>query len=735
MKKSYQYPVICLLAIAQTISAAASNEKPTAYVFEYADQWTRSSGAAGQLAHAGFEVAELPLDRSPLEMTVDLIFLGSFVSENPAYREYMKKYAADLYHYVEKGRLLVQMVQADQTEKSPPFLPSTLAARRADPDYAKAHILTPKSHLLQSLSFPNNTFQFHQRVTIWEAFVDQAGFEVIVAGDPDAQSPALMEGACGRGRIILSSLALDKTSFGTFGDPDSAIKPIRAAFFRNLAAHALNVRLRQTKPLTITPSPQAVLDYVEGSWTFVLLPDTQHYSRTYPGVFLAQTAWIAQNHDRYRIAYVFQLGDITNNNTIGEWENARMALSLMDGKVPYAFCPGNHDYGPNGVASSRETRMNEFLSYDHYQSWPTFGGAMTPGKMDNTYHLFQAGGYNWIALALEWAPQDETIAWANQIMARYPDRLGIMFTHAYLNNNDLRYDHTDKVNPQRYNPYESRTPGSLNDGQELWDKLVRKHNFVFVFNGHVLGDGAGYRADVNDLGRTVHQMLANYQMRTLGGEAYLRRLEFLPDGKTVQVKTYSPLYDKYLLTPDQQFPLKVDLTAYARPISTESQPAIPILKSDQTLIQLKNANPDSLGLSLFGDLASGSYMYPVKEEIKKFPPQAEIVKTFHLPMQVGQYFVNYALKDQNAYQTILEDDSPYFNTGMTYSQYLKSRYTTEPVDGIVSVCVIKKEDKEMVVIDAITMKISPMIRSCPTPSCRPQPRPIQHRFQSRNTSR
>jgi hypothetical protein len=48
-------------------------------------------------------------------------------------------------------------------------------------------------------------------------------------------------------------------------------------------------------------------------------------------------------------------------------------------------------------------------------------------------------------------------------------------------------------------------------------------------------------------------MLVNYQMRQLGGEGYLRLIEFLPDGKTVHVKSYSPLYDSYLQDAGNQF--------------------------------------------------------------------------------------------------------------------------------------------------------------------------------------
>ncbi len=536
----------------------SAQEKPTAYVFEYKDQWTKSLGAAESLAKAGFEVAPLPLDKSPREADVDVIFLGSFVSENPAYHEYMKQYASQLYHYVDRGHLLVQMTQADQTEETPPFLPSTHGARRADYDFAKALVLVPKTPLLAGMPTTDGMIEFHEKVTLWESFVDQSGFEVALAGDEFAQFPALMEGAYGQGRILLAAMAIDKLSFGSFGEPTDAIKAVREAFFKNLATHAVAVRNLKTEQLQITPPPRKVREYVPGSWTLVLLPDTQVYSLRYPGLFLSQTSWIVQNRERLDLKCVLQLGDITNNNTVREWENARSALTLMDGKVPYVFCPGNHDYGPSGDASTRDTRMNEYLPYSSYVNRPTFGGAMEKGKMDNTYQYFEAGGHQWIVIALEWAPRDETIAWANDVMSRHPDHYGIMITHAYMNNNDLRYDHNDQAHPQDYNPHHYRTPGGKNDGQELWDKLIRKHNFVFVFNGHVLGDGTGYMSDRNDQGKIVHQMLANYQMRELGGESYMRLLEFQPDGKTVQVKTYSPLYDKYMLQPDQQFTLELD---------------------------------------------------------------------------------------------------------------------------------------------------------------------------------
>lgn len=543
-------------------AGAASSRRPTALIWEHADQWTKSAHLRERLEAAGFVVNDLPLDESPWLMDADLIALGSFICEHPRYAEYMKQYGEALYNYVDKGHTLIQFTQADQFEAAPPFLPTTHTAKRADPDFGSAHIITPGNPLLRGLiPADQNTISIHSYRTIWEAFIDQGGFEVLLAGDDDAQFPALMEGAYGQGRIILSAIALDKTiPDNADADPKLAKKfdAFAAGLFKNLATHVINVANRTTEALTVTPPPRKAQPFVEGSWTIAVLPDTQVYSLRVPGLYLTQTAWIVNNAEALNIKYVLHLGDIVNNNTPGEWRNAHDAMKLLNGVVPYAIVAGNHDYGPSGDASTRDTLMNEFFPFHETEAMSTFGGAMEPGMLDNTFHLFEAGGKKWIIIALEWGPRDSTIDWANKVMSEHPDRLGILITHAYMNNNDLRYDHTDAEHPQHYNPHHYRTPGGVNDGEELWQKLVRKHNFVLALNGHVLGDGTGKLSSITDTGQICHQMLSNYQMRELGGEAYLRLLEFQPDGKTLRVKSYSPLYDKYLLEADQQFELSFE---------------------------------------------------------------------------------------------------------------------------------------------------------------------------------
>jgi hypothetical protein len=305
-------------------------------------------------------------------------------------------------------------------------------------------------------------------------------------------------------------------------------------------------------------TPLKSSDYVPGSWTLVLLPDTQVYSDTLPGLFTLQTHWIAKNKDKYNIRYVMTLGDITGGNTDREWQHAREAICELDGKVPYALVVGNHDYTPHGQPATGASGVNKFFSVSQFRDWPTFGGVMKQGDLTNSYHLFSAGGTDWILLALEWAPRNETVQWANEVLAKYPQRKAILATHAYLYNDSTRYDFPKRGKSQDWNPHTYVSNVPVNDGEELWQKLVRKNNFALTINGHVCHTGLGFLSSKNDRGKTVSQMLVDYQVRQLGGEAYLRILEFLPDGKTVHVKSYSPLYDKYLTDPANQFSFELD---------------------------------------------------------------------------------------------------------------------------------------------------------------------------------
>ena len=92
----------------------------------------------------------------------------------------------------------------------------------------------------------------------------------------------------------------------------------------------------------------------DGSFTIAILPDTQNYTvaESLHEIFLSQTRWIAENHERQKIAFVLHEGDVTQHNNEPQWTVAKEAFEMLDeAGVPYVITLGNHDYGTsNGLA-------------------------------------------------------------------------------------------------------------------------------------------------------------------------------------------------------------------------------------------------------------------------------------------------------------------------------------------------------------------------------------------------
>lgn len=300
------------------------------------------------------------------------------------------------------------------------------------------------------------------------------------------------------------------------------------------------------------------------SFTIVVLPDTQHYSEKYPENYLAQTRWIAENKQDRNIACVLHLGDVTNHNSSAEWDNAVKAMNQLDGKVPYFMVPGNHDYSLNGGCKDRTTGFSAAFPVAKFKDQPTFGGTYDkePDRLENSYHLFSAGGRDFLSICLEFGPRKDVVRWASEVAARHKNRAAILTTHAYMYYDDTRYDWQKYGAKQTWNPHNyavaKATADDVCDGEELWNGLVGKHeNFILTLNGHVIGDGLGRTVTQTPAHRNVHQVLVNFQMRPQGGDGWLRLLEFRADGKTVEACDYSPTRNQRNESAQNKFTMQV----------------------------------------------------------------------------------------------------------------------------------------------------------------------------------
>jgi len=294
----------------------------------------------------------------------------------------------------------------------------------------------------------------------------------------------------------------------------------------------------------------------------VLLPDTQYYAEKYPEVLDSQLHWISRN--AASIDMVIQQGDLTQNNNEKEWTVVQDAFFKLNGKLPYILAVGNHDMGsgPGKFADTRNTQLfNHYFPITQLRKLPAFGGVFEEGKMDNAYYLLETGKIKWLVLSLEFGPRNAVLDWAGNIVDRNSDRVTIINTHSYMYSDSTRQGPNDSWRPQAYGVGKDTGSNSVNDGEQIWNKLVRRHpNIRFVFSGHILNSGVGTLISVNDHGYYVYQMLANFQSEVTGsvrgGNGFLRVLDIDTRRKSLTVSTYSPFVNQYKESPAHRFVIK-----------------------------------------------------------------------------------------------------------------------------------------------------------------------------------
>lgn len=549
--------------------------------------WSAAAGHLGELigarhalTRAGFVTSDLDLARPLQEQPADVLVLGSFVSCHDDIVQYLETNRRALRDFCAQGGIVVQMVEAPVytegfnassrplKETSPFFLPqNSLSAKRTRETFWDLYVRRPDHPLLAGMDLVERDGQLEWNLSekfghtaSWMPIGDREGFQVLVSHTGDDSRAALVEAPFVNGRYILCSLFLDKLvrESGQAGQ-SAAFTAEAERFFTNLYSYTEQVRAGNAPPI-LSAVPYAdppPTEFPEGSFTIVLIPDTQYYCQTpaFNQHFHNLVDWIVARREALNIKYVLHEGDLVNQGGLQmhQWDIASAAMHKLDGKVPYAIALGNHDYTDN-TSRNRATPLNDFFPPSAYEPWPTFGGVMEPGHLENSWHTFHAGGMDFLILCLEFGPRDHVLAWANSIVERHPNHRAILNTHAYTYSDSRRYNKIDRAGWQIWNPLDYNSEGGGNDGEQMWEKLVDRHrNFFLVINGHVINDGLGRAVTRTRHGNAVQQMLFNYQGYFQGGMGTVRLLHFLPDQDTVKVTTFSASEGRYSTGPQEQF--------------------------------------------------------------------------------------------------------------------------------------------------------------------------------------
>lgn len=293
----------------------------------------------------------------------------------------------------------------------------------------------------------------------------------------------------------------------------------------------------------------------EKPFTIVVLPDTQLYTKHHPHIFSVQTDWIARNATARNIVFVTHLGDIVDSLDESQWQTASDALAKLDGKVPYGIAPGNHDLDVAGSADM----FNKYFPTSRLSNSRYWGGSFSDsgetgqagglsGK--NSYHLFSTSGIDFIAFNLEFCPPESVVDWVDELLKKHAARKAIIATHSFTRGDGERQDNT------MCEEYHSQGTYA---GAELWEALVERGghtNIILTLSGHdIWNQTGGARRTDWVRGKPVHQLLSNYQQFGEGGDGYLRLMTFRPHENSIDVQTYSPYLDSYLIDPANQFSL------------------------------------------------------------------------------------------------------------------------------------------------------------------------------------
>ncbi len=277
-------------------------------------------------------------------------------------------------------------------------------------------------------------------------------------------------------------------------------------------------------------------------FTLAIFPDTQVYAKHHPSVFRTQAAWVARAAADEGIVFAGHVGDVVDDNGEAQWEVASSALAALDGLVPYAIAPGNHDYGPSGSASDRTSGLTTWFPPERFGR--SLVATFEPGRSESSAHRFDTPDGPWLALALEFAPRPAVVAWAHGILDANPGLPAVVLTHAHLYFDGTRYsaDRPDqKWAPARYG---LSADGGL-DGEGLYRALLAPRSEIrMVFSGHVLCDGGARLSTRRADGTYLHEMLSNYQTGPQGGDGNVRLVRVLHD--RIEVRTYSTLRDRDL---------------------------------------------------------------------------------------------------------------------------------------------------------------------------------------------
>lgn len=321
----------------------------------------------------------------------------------------------------------------------------------------------------------------------------------------------------------------------------------------------------------------------DGAVTLVVIPDTQRYEgegrlvkKGPPATgpvrnesFTACLDWILAHRESERIFFVSHVGDITDNRNAPQFSFAAKEMSRLDGLIPYGISPGNHDLA-GGTSSDLFCAYFPASKFEkeswyagHFGGYTNVAGAVVCRDNANSCQLVEAGGTRFVFLHIECNAPDPVLAWADEQLTKYQDRVAIVTTHQDLgfvekiyqdvwNERGAKMAQRAQECMEKGEVLSSRPPhpdrdqlGRLrwkkchgkegNTPQQAWEKCYSKHgNLLMILSGDQGPVNVARDISVGREGNHVFSAMHDTQTHSI------RLYRFLPGLKAIEVWSVDP---------------------------------------------------------------------------------------------------------------------------------------------------------------------------------------------------
>lgn len=318
--------------------------------------------------------------------------------------------------------------------------------------------------------------------------------------------------------------------------------------------------------------------------------------------------WMVDNKDAMNLSFVMHMGDLKHARGVSEnWaaQNDWREWQLISGKstynsafntgtaatysfsssfingqkfgfellkeagVPYTVVVGNHDYNAfqMGAGTGRHADyFNYYFSKESYNEkfaqnvvarydrnatkWAKNNDTM----MNVIYEMTatpkgSSTPIKYLVISFEFGPTDDMIDWACEIISqsKYSSHRVIVTTHALMYSDGEFMGNQASWNPDTYTF--SNTEEPTNNGQQIYDKLIKCHDNVFMSSGgHVSQETLMWRTDRGDFNNQIFSTLVDWQDTfSSRGDSLLLVAKVNEKTQKITFNVYNPVTNQFYL--------------------------------------------------------------------------------------------------------------------------------------------------------------------------------------------